>query len=141
MQRTASKLLSSKGKRAFASATVKHTRLVCFELPAIREAVVTPSLCLGQVESRTTGPCGNLEQMRFRRQPKPGNKTIIFIDRQPAVLADVDAENFLLDDLKNMLVELAVGIRIEIDAFCHVKLCYGSIVGITRSRSDYVGVS
>src|SRR5947207_12078963 len=97
--------------------------------------------CLGQVESRTTGACGDLEQMRFRRQPKPGKKTIIFIDRQPAVLANVDAESFLSDDLKNVLVKLAVGIPIEIAAFCHVNPCYGSIVRLTSSRSATVGGS
>lgn len=80
--------------------------------------------CLGEVERRAAGAAGDLKQVMFGRKPEPGEKTVIFIHRQPAVLADIDAKSFLSNDLENVLVELAVGVVKEIDVFRQVTFAF-----------------
>jgi hypothetical protein len=58
------------------------------------------------------------------RKAKPGDKAVIFIDREPAVLADVLAESLFAYSLQDLLVEATVSAIKMINAFGHNKRLY-----------------
>jgi hypothetical protein len=55
-------------------------------------------------------------------EAEPGEKTVVFINRHPAVLTDIHAKGFLADDVEDVLGEVAVRAVEQIDAFRHVNL-------------------
>jgi hypothetical protein len=64
---------------------------------------------IGEIEAWSTGATSHFEGMTPRRKVKPRDKAVIFLDRHPAVLADVLTESLRADRFQNLLRELAVG--------------------------------
>ena len=58
----------------------------------------------------------------LRCRMKPGDEAVIFLESEPAILADVLAESFLADRFKNLLREIGTGAMKEIDTLGHDNL-------------------
>src|SRR5262249_36851233 len=70
---------------------------------------------------RSTGAAGDLEDVLVGSELELGKKPLVLAGRRPAVLADVDPERLLADELQHRIGEVAV-VAVEIDALGHATL-------------------